>query len=171
MFSKKNCLFFETFLQSQLVIFMKKVTFWKMKKILSKIFKKARFFAHLRAERSKCQPPIFEGPLFEHFHKVNDENQGVWKIGIKGYPLYIQKFWTLFWPLFEGYSSNPYVFKKSGFLHFRISVYGRLNLRYFFPVYENFQIFVHRKKYLRFSLPYTEIQKRAKFTFFENLGI
>ena len=106
-FSKKNSIFFETFLQSQLVIFMKKVTFWKMKKILSKIFKKARFFAHLRAERSKCQPPIFEGPLFEHFHKVNDENQGVWKIGIKGYPLYIQTFWTLFWPLFEGYSSNP----------------------------------------------------------------
>ena len=102
-----------------------------MKKILSKIFKKGRFFAHLRAERVQCQPPDFGGPLFEHFHKVNDQNQVVGKIGIKGYPLYVQTFWTHFLPLFEGHFLNPYVFKKSGFARFRISVYGRLNLRDF----------------------------------------
>ena len=105
--SQKKSVFSRTFLGSHLVILMKKSNFWKMKKKLSKIFKKSRFLAHLRAERLQCQPPDFKGHLFEHFHKVNDQKQVVWKIGIKGYPLYIQNFWTHFWPLFEGYFSNP----------------------------------------------------------------
>ena len=142
-----------------------------MKKILSKIFKKGRFFAHLRAERVQCQPPDFGGPLFEHFHKVNDQNQVVGKIGIKGYPLYVQTFWTHFLPLFEGHFVNPYVFKKSGFARFRISVYGRLNLGDFFPVYENFSDFVHREKISQIQFPVHRDSKTRKCTFFENVGI
>ena len=136
-----------------------------MKKILSKIFKKGRFFAHLRAERVQCQPPDFGGSLFEHFHKVNDQNQVVGKIGIKGYPLYVQTFWTHFLPLFEGHFVNPYVFKKSGFARFRISVYGRLNLRDFFRCTKS-EKFSYTGKNLADLVSRTPRFKNAKIHFF-----
>ena len=106
-FSEKQNVFFRHFLGCHLVNLTKKINFWKMKKKLSKIFKNGRFFAHLWAERPQCQHPDFWGPLFEHFHKVNDQNWVIEKIGIKGYPLYIQKIWPHFLPLFEGYFLNP----------------------------------------------------------------
>ena len=106
-FSEKINVFFRHFLGCHLVNLTKKINFWKMKKKLLKIFKNGRFFAHLWAERPQCQHPDFWGPLFEHFHKVNDQNWVIEKIGIKGYPLYIQKIWPHFWPLFERYFLNP----------------------------------------------------------------
>ena len=86
-----------------------------MGKKKSKIFKNQRFFTRWWAERVECQPPDFGGLLFEDFRKVDDQKQSPQKIGFKGYPLYIQKFWTRFPPLLEGYISNPDIFKKSDF--------------------------------------------------------
>ena len=152
-----------------------------MKKILSKIFKKDRFFAHLWAERLQCQPPIFGGPHFGHFHKVNDQNWVVQKIGIKGYPLYIQIFWTHFSPLSEGYFLNSQVFKKSEFCTFlNLGVRETKSERFFSGVRKfenlrtpekNFSDFVHREKISQIQSPVHRDSKTRKSTFFENVGI
>ena len=54
---KKKKVFFWPFFGLSFRRFGQKFDFWKMKKILSNIFKKGRFFAHLRAESLQCPPP------------------------------------------------------------------------------------------------------------------
>ena len=113
-FRKKN-VFFSTFFGASSCEFDQKNQFLKNEKNFVKNLKKRPFFARLRAERCLCQHPVFEGPLFEYFHKVNDQNEVIQKFGFKGYPLYSQNFWTRFWPLLRGYFLNSEVLKKSWF--------------------------------------------------------
>ena len=66
-FQKKKTFFFRHFLERHLVNLTKKINFWKMKKILSKIFKKAVFLLIWGRKGFSVNPPILEDPILNTF--------------------------------------------------------------------------------------------------------